>query len=90
LREYDKVFNDYNDMTKTYAVELWMEKRNIRMDEDWKADLDATNMPPPVILRRISEVVSKYGVNKEKEKAMQEERKLKIEATKAKKKIKYA
>jgi hypothetical protein len=90
LREYDKVFNDYNDMTKTYAVELWMEKRNIRIDENWKADLDAANMPPPVILRRISEVVSKYGVNKEKEKAMQEERKLKIEATKAKKKIKYA
>ena len=90
LREYDKVFNDYNDMTKTYAVELWMEKRNIRMDEDWKADLDTANMPPPVILRRISEVVSKYGVNKDKEKAMQEERKLKIEATKAKKKIKYA
>jgi hypothetical protein len=47
-------------------------------------------MPPPVILRRMSEVVSKYGVNKEKEKAMQEERKLKIEAAKAKKKIKYA
>ena len=90
LREYDKVFNDYNDMTKTYAVELWMEKRNIRIDEGWKADLDAANMPPPVILRRISEVVSKYGVNKEKEKAMQEERKLKIEATKAKKKIKYS
>ncbi len=77
-------------MTKTYAVELWMEKRNIRMDEGWKADLDEENMPPPVILRRMSEVVSKYGVNKEKEKAMQEERKLKIEAAKAKKKIKYA
>lgn len=89
LREYDKIFNDYNDMTKTYAVELWMEKRNIRMDENWKADLDATNMPPPVILRRMEEVVNKIGVNKEKEKAMQEERKLKIEATKAKKKIKY-
>ena len=90
LREYDKIFNDYNDMTKTYAVELWMEKRNIRMDENWRSDLDEVNMPPPVILRRMCEVVSKYGVNKEKEKAMQEERKLKIEATKAKKKIKYA
>jgi hypothetical protein len=90
LREYDKVFNDYNDMTKTYAVELWMEKRNIRIDEGWKANLDEGNMPPPVILRRMGEVVSKYVVNKEKEKAMQEERKLKIEAAKAKKKIKYA
>ena len=90
LREYDKVFNDYNDMTKTYAVELWMEKRNIRIDDNWKSDLDATNMPPPVILRRMGEVISKYVVNKEKEKAIQEERKLKIETTKAKKKIKYA
>ena len=77
-------------MTKTYAVELWMDKRNIRMNEDWKLDLDETNMPPPVIIRRITEVVSKYGLNKEKEKAVQEERKLKIDATKAKKKIKYA
>jgi hypothetical protein len=90
LREYDKIFNDYNDMTKTYAVELWMEKRNIRMDEGWKTDLDEGNMPPPVILKRMNEVVSKYGINKDKEKALQEERKLKIEATKAKKKIKYA
>jgi hypothetical protein len=90
LREYDKIFNDYNDMTKTYAVELWMEKRNIRIDDSWKTDLDDANMPPPVIIRRITEVVSKYGVNKDKEKLVQEERKLKIEATKAKKKIKYA
>jgi len=90
LREYDKIFNDYNDMTKTYAVELWMDKRNIRMNEDWKLDLDEANMPPPVIIKRISEVVSKYGLNKEKEKAVQEERKLKIDATKVKKKIKYA
>jgi len=90
LREYDKIFNDYNDMTKTYAVELWMEKRNIRIDENWKSDLDAANMPPPVILRRITEVVNKFGANKEKEKLMQEERKLKLEATKGKKKIKYA
>lgn len=90
LREYDKIFGDYNDMTKTYAVELWMDKRNIRMDENWKSDLDLLSMPPPMILKRISEVVAKYGVNKEKEKAIQEERKLKIEATKAKKKIKYA
>ena len=90
LREYDKIFGDYNDMTKTYAVELWMEKRNIRINEDWKSDLDEANMPPPVIIRRINEVVTKYGVNKDKEKAVQEERKLKIEATKAKKKIKYA
>jgi hypothetical protein len=90
LREYDKIFNDYNDMTKTYAVELWMEKRNIRMNEDWKADFDEANMPPPVILKRMTEVISKYLVNKEKEKSIQEERKLKIEATKAKKKIKYA
>jgi len=90
LREYDKIFNDYNDMTKTYAVELWMEKMNIRMDKDWKADLDEANMPPTVILRRMTEIVSKYVVNKEKEKLIQEDRKLKIEATKAKKKIKYA
>ena len=90
LREYDKIFGDYNDMTKTYAVELWMEKRNIRINEDWKSDLDEANMPPPVIIRRINEVVTKYSVNKDKEKAVQEERKLKIEATKAKKKIKYA
>jgi hypothetical protein len=90
LREYDKIFSDYNDMTKTYAVELWMEKRNIRINEDWKSDLDEANMPPPVITRRINEVVTKYSVNKDKEKAVQEERKLKIEATKAKKKIKYA
>ena len=90
LREYDKIFGDYNDMTKTYAVELWMEKRNIRINEDWKSDLDEANMPPHVIIRRINEVVTKYGVNKDKEKAVQEERKLKIEATKAKKKIKYA
>ena len=90
LREYDKIFNDYNDMTKTYAVELWMEKRNIRMDENWKSDFDASNMPPPVIMRRISEIVRKYRFNKEKENEIQEERKLKIEATKAKKKIKYA
>ena len=90
LREYDKIFNDYNDMTKTYAVELWMEKRNIRMNEDWKADFDEANMPPPVILKRMTEVISKYLVNKEKEKSIQEERKLKIEATKARKKIKYA
>jgi hypothetical protein len=90
LREYDKIFGDYNDMTKTYAVELWMEKRNIRINEDWKSDLDEANMPPHVIIRRITEVVTKYCVNKDKEKAVQEERKLKIEATKAKKKIKYA
>jgi hypothetical protein len=90
LREYNKIFGDYNDMTKTYAVELWMEKRNIRMDENWKSDLDESNMPPPVIIKRISEVVSKFVINKEKEKTIQEERKLKIEATKAKKKIKYA
>ena len=90
LREYDKIFGDYNDMTKTYAVELWMEKRNIRINEDWKSDLDEANMPPPVIIRRINEVVTKYSVNKDKEKAVQEERKLKREATKAKKKIKYA
>ena len=90
MREYDKIFNDYNDMTKTYAVELWMAKMNIRMDENWRADLDEANMPPLVILRRMGEVVSNYGVNKEKEKAVQEERKLKIDATKAKKKIKYA
>jgi hypothetical protein len=89
LREYDKIFNDYNDLTKTYAVELWMEKKNIRMDENWKFDLDESNMPPPMILKRMEEVVNKIGVNKEKERAMQEERKLKIEATKAKKKIKY-
>jgi hypothetical protein len=67
-----------------------MDKRNIRMNEEWKSDLDLLSMPPPMILKRISEVVTKYGVNKEKEKAIQEERKLKIEATKAKKKIKYA
>jgi hypothetical protein len=90
LREYDKIFNDYNDMTKTYAVELWMEKRNIQMDDNWKLDFDDANMPPPVILRRMSEIIRKYGINKEKEKSIQEERKLKIEATKAKKKIKYA
>jgi hypothetical protein len=90
LREYDKIFNDYNDMTKTYAIELWMEKRNIRMDENWKLDLNEDNMPPPVILKRMTEVISKIGINKEKEKEMQEERKLKLEATKAKKKIKYA
>jgi hypothetical protein len=89
LREYDKIFNDYNDLTKTYAVELWMEKKNIRMDENWKLDLDESNMPPPMILKRMEEVVNKIGVNKEKERAMQEERKLKIEANKSKKKIKY-
>jgi hypothetical protein len=89
LREYNKIFNDYNDLTKTYAVELWMEKKNIRMDENWKLDLDESNIPPPMILKRMEEVVDKIGVNKEKERAMQEERKLKIEANKAKKKIKY-
>jgi hypothetical protein len=90
LREYDKIFNDYNDMTKTYAVELWMEKRNIHMDENWKSDLDETNMPPPIIMKRMTEVINKFAMNKEKEKGIQEERKLKIEATKSKKKIKYA
>ena len=90
LREYDKIFNDYNDMTKTYAVELWMEKRNIHMDENWKSDLDETNMPPPIIMKRMTEVINKFAINKEKEKGIQEERKLKIEATKSKKKIKYA
>ena len=90
LREYDKIFNDSNDMTKTYAVELWMEKRNIRMDDNWKSDLDAENIPPPVIIRRMTEIIAKYKFNKEKEKLIQEERKLKIEATKVKKKIKYA
>jgi len=90
LREYDKIFNDYNDMTKTYAVELWMEKRNIRMNDDWKMDLNEANMPPPVILKRMTEVINKFVINKEKEKGIQEERKLKIEATKSKKKIKYA
>ena len=90
LREYEKIFNDYNDMMKTYSVELWMEKKNMHMDKNWKSDLDEANMPPPVIMRRISEVVSKFAINKDKEKVMQEERKLKIEAAKAKKKIKYA
>jgi hypothetical protein len=90
LREYDKIFNDYNDMTKTYAVELWMEKRNIHMDENWKSDLDEMNMPPPIIMKRMTEVINKFAINKEKEKGIQEERKLKIEATKSKKKIKYA
>jgi hypothetical protein len=66
-----------------------MEKKNIRMDENWKLDLDESNMPPPMILKRMEEVVNKIGVNKEKERAMQEERKLKIEANKSKKKIKY-
>ena len=90
LREYDKIFNDYNDMTKTYAVELWMEKKKISMDENWKLNFDDINLIPPPILKRINEAINKYGLNKEKEKAMQEERKLKIESTKAKKKIKYA
>jgi hypothetical protein len=52
--------------------------------------LDAANIPPPIILRRMTEVVNKFGVNKEKEKLMQEERKLKLDAAKGKKKIKYA
>ena len=90
LREYDKIFNDYNDMTKTYAVELWMEKKKISMDENWKLNFDDINLIPPPILKRINEAINKYEMNKEKEKAMQEERKLKIESTKAKKKIKYA
>ena len=82
IREYKKIFNDYNDLNKTYAVELWLEKNDMNIDK--------SNIPPPVIIKRMEEVIEKREFNLEKERLINEERKNKIETNKNKKKIKYS
>lgn len=82
IREYKKIFNDYNDLNKTYAVELWLEKNDMNIDK--------SNIPPPVVIKRMEEVIEKREFNLEKERLINEERKNKIETNKNKKKIKYS
>ena len=57
IREYNNIFNNYGDGIKTYAVELLLIKKN--WDRELLGDV------PPLIRKRINEVIRQRGKNEE-------------------------
>jgi len=71
IREYDNIFNNYGDGVKTYAVELLLVKKG------W--DKELLGNVPPLIKKRIDEVIRQRGKNEEIMERLEKEREEKRE-----------